>query len=377
VNETPEHRGSGLPAGCGCLLIVGALALLVAVLTGQPLLQESAREVPPPPPQGTAVSPTASPARPSGRRPGVVNIDTEQGLRSTRAAGTGILLDASGLVLTNNHVIQGATTIRGTVADTGRRFSAEVLGYDTSGDIAVIRLVNAARLTPAAFGDSSSVRIGEPVTAMGNAGGDGGKPRLVTGKVTALDQIVTATDESDGSTERLSGMIETDAPIRPGDSGGPLLNSAGQVIGINTAASANYRMEDGDHRGYAIPSNRAMEVARQIQRGQRSETVHIGKTPILGVQVRGVPSPAPGEPAPPATTGALIAGLLPGTPAEAAGLPEGGIIVSVNNQPVDSPATLTSLLLRHQPGETVAVGWISPSGERITTNIQLAEGPPQ
>lgn len=377
MNQTPDHRGSGGPAGCGCLLLVGLLAVLVAVLAGQPFLQDRAREVAPPP-QGTQVSPTLTPAKPSGRRPGVVAIDTEQGLRSTRAAGTGVVLDASGLVLTNNHVIQGATAIRGTVVDTGRRFSGEVLGYAKNGDVAVIRLINAARLTPAAFGDSSRVTVGEPVTAVGNTGGRTGAPRVVTGEVTALDQIVTATDESDGSTERLTGMIETDAPIRPGDSGGPLLNSAGEVIGINTAASAGYRMEErGEHRGYAIPANQALAVARQIQRGEASGTVHIGKTPMLGVQVRAVGEPVPGAPPPPATRGALIAGLIPGTPAETAGLPRGGIIVALGDRPVDSPAALTDLLLRHQPGETVSVSWVDPSGQRFTTRIRLAEGPPQ
>jgi S1-C subfamily serine protease len=339
-------------------------------------MDDPARDVPPP--QSTSTAPALPPEAPSGRRPGVVNIDTVQGLRNARAAGTGILMDASGVVLTNSHVIQGATSIRGTVTDSGRRFDADVLGYDKSGDIAVVRLRGAARLTPATFGDSSRVSLDDPVTAVGNAGGDGGEPTVVTGTVTALDQVVTATDESDGSTERLTGMIETNAPIRPGDSGGPLLNTSGQVIGMNTAASAGFQMEErGAQRGFAIPSNRALEVARQIQRGQPSATVHIGETAMLGVQVRAVGGRAPGGAPPPSTTGALIAGLLPGTPAESAGLQEGGVIVALNDQPVDSPGTLTDLLLGHRPGETVSVAWVDPSGRRFTTNITLAEGPPQ
>ncbi|MFB4314470.1 S1C family serine protease [Actinomadura sp. 21ATH] len=372
MNEEPEGRGCG-----GCLLLLAALAALVAVLAGRPLWDGRSGDVRSAPESALPAPARTVPAEPSGRRPGVVNIDTEQGLRSTRAAGTGILLDASGLVLTNNHVIQGATTIRGTVTDNGRRFPADVLGYDKSGDIAVIRLRGAARLKPAAFGDSGLVQLGDPVTAVGNEGGKGGQPKVVTGRITALDQQVTATDQSDGSSERLTSMIETDAPIRPGDSGGPLLNTSGQVIGVNTAASAGFTMNQGAHRGYAIPSNRALAVARQIQEGRASDTVHIGRTAMLGVQVRSV-TRTPGQgTAPPAASGALIAGVLPGTPAEAAGLPEGAVIVALNDRPVDSPGTLTGFLLRHHPGDTVRLGWVDSAGRRFTTPVRLAEGPPQ
>ncbi|MFI0348994.1 S1C family serine protease [Actinomadura sp. 9N407] len=373
MNETPERRGCG-----GCLLILAVVIAVVAVLAGRSLLDGRSGQVQSAP--ETVIPPsTRSTEKPSGRRPGVVNIDTEQGLRSTRAAGTGILLDASGLVLTNNHVIQGATAIRGTVTDNGRRFTAEVLGYDKSGDIAVIRLRGAARLKPAAFGDSTRVQLGDPVTAVGNEGGKGGDPKVVTGKVTALDQQVTATDQSDGSSERLAAMIETDAPIRPGDSGGPLLNTSGQVIGMNTAASAGYTMKmEGTHRGYAIPSNRALSVARQIQQGRASDTVHIGPTAMLGVQVRSVGPRTPGRRTPPpATSGALIAGILPGTAAESAGLRKGTVIIALNDQHVDSPGTLTNILLRYHPGDTVRIGWVDLDGRRFTTPIHLTEGPPQ
>ncbi|MBG6090842.1 S1C family serine protease [Actinomadura viridis] len=373
MNEIPERRGSGC---FGCLAILAVLVAVIAFLAGRPLLEDRSGGGPP------AAPPVASPSRtvtePSGRRPGVVNIDTEQGLRSTRAAGTGILMDSSGVVLTNNHVIQGATAIRGTVTDNGRAFTAEVLGYDKSGDIAVIRLRGAARLRPAVFGDSRTVLPGDPVTAVGNAGGKGGAPTVVTGKVTALDRQITATDQNDGSTERLTAMIETDAPIRPGDSGGPLLNTAGQVIGMNTAASVSFRVQqEGNPRGYAIPSDRALAVARQIQRGEGSATVHIGRTPMLGVQVRSPGAAEPGGPPPPATSGALIADLIPGTPAEAAGLRPGAVIVALNDRPVDSPATLTDLLLLHHPGDIVRVGWVDTDGRRYTTPVRLAEGPPQ
>ncbi|NDU73711.1 PDZ domain-containing protein [Actinomadura sp. DSM 109109] len=347
------------------------LAVPVALLT---LLAPGCRVVESAPPQDVPPSATAvrtKPAKPSGRRPGVVNIETEQTLNGTRAAGTGIVLTASGLVLTNNHVIQGATAIRGTDVDDRRDYTAEVVGYDRTGDIAVIRLSGAARLKTAAFASARDVAVGDTVTAVGNAGGKGGTPTVVTGRVTALEQAVTARDDSNGTSERLTGLIETDAPIRPGDSGGPLLDTRGKVIGINTAASAAFSVKGserrGDHRGYAIPSDRALEIARQIQRGEASSTVHIGRTAMLGVKVR------PNGRSP----GALVAELVPGSPAEAAGIPVGGVIVSFGDAAVDTPSTLTTLMLARHPGDAVRIEWTTRQGDRLAGTVHLTEGPPQ
>ncbi|MGI5208630.1 S1C family serine protease [Spirillospora sp. CA-108201] len=327
---------------------------------------ETPRDAPP-----TAAATRHQHAKPSGRRPGVVNIETEQTLNGTRAAGTGIVLTASGLVLTNNHVIQGATAIKGTDVDNRRGYTAEVVGYDRTGDIAVIRLSGAARLKAAAFASAGSVEVGDTVTAVGNAGGKGGTPTVVTGKVTALEQSVTARDDSNGTSERLTGLIETSAPIRPGDSGGPLLDTSGKVIGINTAASAGFSVkgakERKEHRGYAIPSDRALEVARQIQRGEASATVHIGRTAMLGVKVR------PNGRSP----GALVAELVPGSPAEAAGVPVGGVIVAFGDAAVDTPSALTALMLARHPGDAVRIEWTTSQGDRVAGTVHLTEGPPQ
>src|SRR5690606_15953503 len=211
VNERTLRRGV---RAAMALFLVTLLSLLVPgcrIVQGPP-----AEDVPPP----VTATPEKKTAKPSGRRPGVVNIETEQNLRGTRAAGTGVVLTATGLVLTNNHVIRGATKIQGTDTDNRRTYTARVVGYDRAGDIAVIRLEGATRLKAAAFASASGVEIGDPVTAVGNAGGEGGRPRVVTGRVTALEQSVTARDDSSGTTERLTGLIETDAPIEPGDSGG-------------------------------------------------------------------------------------------------------------------------------------------------------------
>ncbi|MFB4309132.1 S1C family serine protease [Actinomadura sp. GTD37] len=310
-------------------------------------------------------------AKPSGRKPGVVNIETEQELSGTRAAGTGIVLTAAGLVLTNNHVIKGATAIKGTDTDNRRTYPAEVVGYDHAGDIAVIRLTGATGLKTAAFASASRVDVGDVVTAVGNAGGKGGSPAVVTGKITALEQAVTARDDSSGTSERLTGLIETNAPIKPGDSGGPLLDTRGKVIGINTAASAGLTTKGAepkkDHRGYAIPSDRALETARRIQRGEASSTVHIGRTAMLGVKVR-----SNGR-----SPGALVAEVVPGTPAEAAGIPVGAAIVAFADGVVDSPTALTSMMLAHHPGDAVRIEWTTRQGARLATTLRLGEGPPQ
>lgn len=345
------------------ILLITLLSLLVPGCR----LTDGAGAGDPPRVTGTA----AEQAKPSGRKPGVVNIETEQSLNGTRAAGTGIVLDPSGLVLTNNHVIQGATRINGTDTDNRRTYTARVVGYDRAGDIAVIRLTGASRLKAAVFASAARVAVGDPVTAVGNAGGKGGSPTVVTGRVTALEQSVTARDDTNGTSERLSGLIETNAPIKPGDSGGPLLNTAGKVIGINTAASAGLTVDGSkpaeDHRGYAIPSDRALSVARQIQRGESSSTVHIGPTAMLGVKVR-----AGGG-----TPGAVVAEVVAGSPAETAGVPVGAAIVSFGGQAVDSPGTLTGLVLARRPGDVVRLEWTTAQGALMVTEVRLTEGPPQ
>ncbi|WP_030172537.1 S1C family serine protease [Spirillospora albida] len=357
MTDGPAHRRA--------LALLAAAALLVPGC--RPVEAGGGADLPP----TVSASPTRQ-AKPSGRRPGVVNIDTERALDRTRAAGTGIVLDTSGLVLTNNHVIAGATRIKGTDTDNRRTYRAKVVGYDKTGDIAVIRLTGASGLRPAAFAPADGgARVGDPVTAVGNAGGRGGTPTVVTGRVTALGQTVTARNESDGGAERLSDLIETNAPIRPGHSGGPLLDTAGRVIGMNTAAStgrtADGRKRKGAHRGYAIPADRVLAVARQIQRGEPSSTVHIGPTALLGVKVRGA---ARGR-------GATVIEVVPDTPAADAGVPVGVTVTALGGRPVDSPATLSALMLAHHPGDSVRLDWTGRDGRPGSVFLRLTEGPPQ
>ena len=295
--------------------------------------------------------------------PAVVNIDTHMGYQGAVGAGTGIVLEPNGLVLTNNHVISGATEIRASSVATGQAYDVDVLGYDRTHDVAVLQLRGAFNLPPANIGTSNGLAIGDPVIAMGNAGGQGGTPSAVPGRITGLNETVSAADELTGSTETLANMIRADTPIRPGDSGGPMVNGAGQVIGMNTAASGNYQFAQPGGEGFAIPIDQAMSIAGAIRAGNSSSTVHIGDTGFLGVGV------VDGD-----GNGARVENVIADTPAAQAGLVQGDMIVAVDGARVDSATTLTNLLDLHHPGDTVQVTVSGPAGTR-TVPVTLGPGP--
>ncbi|MEY2425168.1 MAG: hypothetical protein QOI61_740, partial [Actinomycetota bacterium] len=290
--------------------------------------------------------------------PSVVNITTT--LANGTAAGTGMVLTSSGLVLTNNHVIADSTEIRVQVNGTGPIYAATVVGYDIGNDVALIQMQGASNLQPIAVGDSSKVAERDAVVALGNALGKGGTPAIAQGSVTALDQTITAGDPT-GPSQTLTGLIEINAPLVPGDSGGPLVNSAGQVIGMNAAASQQNRRGTSD--AFAIPINKALDIARQITSGQSSATVHIGARALLGVQVQ------QGQ-------GATVAGVQPGSPAESAGLVAGDVIVAVGNTTITAVSDVTGALNSYHPGDKVDIGWIDAGGQHHTATVQLIEGPP-
>ncbi|GAA3551428.1 trypsin-like peptidase domain-containing protein [Kribbella ginsengisoli] len=182
--------------------------------------------------------------------PGLVDVNTVLGYQGARAAGTGIVLTSDGEILTNHHVIAGATEISVVDKGNGKTYKATVVGYDTAHDIAVLKLKDASGLETAKIGDSSKVKVGDQVVGIGNAGGKGGTPSYAAGAVTALNQAITATDESGANPENLTGLIQTDANIQPGDSGGPLANSAGEVIGVDTAGGTSNPGSGNSQTGY-------------------------------------------------------------------------------------------------------------------------------
>lgn len=298
----------------------------------------------------------------------LVDIDTALTYQNGEAAGTGIVLTSNGYVLTNNHVISGATSISATDIGNGQKYTATVVGYDRTHDVAVIKLQGASGLKTATMGNSSKLTVGQPVVGLGNAGGVGGPPSSAPGQVTALGQSIKAADQSNGTTERLTGLIQTNCNIQPGDSGGALVDTAGQVVGMDTAASTGFSFETQGNQGFAIPINQAISIANQIRDGKASSTVHIGATAFLGVEVE-TSQQANG------TAGAVISRVLPNSAAQSAGIVNGSVITSLGGSPVDSPTALTNLIGRYHPGDKVSIGWTDPSGQPHTATVTLRTGP--
>ncbi len=317
--------------------------------------------------------------------PALVDINTTLGFQGAEGAGTGIVLTADGEILTNNHVIDGASSIRVTDVGNGRTYDGTVVGYDRGKDIAVVQLKNASGLATAKLGDSSTAAVGQSVIAVGNAGGSGSTPTTAPGTITALNRSITAANELDGTSERLTGLIEVDANVQPGDSGGSLVDAAGAVIGVDTAASAGFSFRTGTSQGYAIPINQALAIARQIVSGQSSSTVHVGPTALLGVETSSGGAQAgdgrygygnyDGTGSSP-TPGALVVGVADGGAAQRAGLADGDVITQVNGQAIGSPDALSKAITALKPGDRVAVGWTDAAGQSQTATATLGTGPP-
>ncbi len=228
-------------------------------------------------------------------RPGLVDIISTLKYNSETAEGTGMIISPSGLVLTNNHVIDGATVVQAKLVGTGHTYPAQVVGYDATDDVALLKLQGASGLPIETFGDSSQVSLGTPVLALGNAEGQGGA-KAAPGIINALNRSIQASDQGSNSTEDLNHMLQTNAPIKQGDSGGALANNAGQVIGMITAANTSTSGQvgsSGGTLGYAIPINSALAIAKQISLGHQSATVYIGLPGFLGVEVAMSSSPSP------------------------------------------------------------------------------------
>jgi S1-C subfamily serine protease len=198
--------------------------------------------------------------------------------------------------------------------------------------------------------------------AVGNALGLGGTPSVAQGTVSAVDQSIVAGDSSAGRSEQLTGLIETNAQLQPGDSGGPLLNSSGQVIGMDTAASSGSQFDTAT-ASFAIPINTAMSIVHQIQQKQAGSTVLLGQTGFLGVGVQD------------GAAGAVITGVASNSTAEGAGLSSGDVITTFDGQPVTSASGLTALVNKTHPGNQVNVGWVDQSGRSHTATVQLTTGP--
>jgi S1-C subfamily serine protease len=308
--------------------------------------------------------------------PAIVDINTviQTSSGSGAAAGTGMIITSSGEVLTNNHVVDGSTSISVTIAGHAGTYTAHVIGVSPTSDVALIQIEGVSGLPTVTLADSSTVKPGDRVVAIGNALGAGGAPSVTQGQVTAVDQTITAS-EGNGISETLSGMIQEDATIQPGDSGGALVNSAGQVIGMITAGEAQGFRSSSSTVGYAISTNSALAVVNQIRSGQAAAGVFIGPVGYIGVSIRDLTPAIAAQVGITATAGPLVWAVQAGSPAEQAGITRLSVITAVGSTAVDSSATLGDALHAYKPGASVAITWVDPNGASHTKNLTLTTGP--
>ena len=299
---------------------------------------------------GSGSSTTAITAKVS---PAIVDINTTVG--SNQAAGSGMVVSSTGEILTNNHVVSGSSSITVTVQGRARTYPAHVVGVNISQDVAVLQIdANVSGLPTVTFANSSSLKVGDSVVAIGNALGRGGAPHAEAGQVTALDQTITAS-EGGSSSETLSGMIESDALIYPGDSGGALVNKAGQVVGMITAGQAQGFRSSPSDVGYAIAANTAVSQANRIRAHEQASDLTYGQRGFLGVVIRDTSS------------GPMVTSVQSGSPAAAAGIAAGSIINKIGSTTITSSDSLGNAIRAHKPGDRVTVTWSDSSGSHTAT----------
>jgi len=308
--------------------------------------------------------------------PAVVDINTlitdPVGGRGHGAA-TGMVVTSSGQVLTNNHVIAGATSIRVSIAGHPGTYTAQVVGADPAEDVALLQIQGVSGLPTVTLADSSNLSVGQEVVAIGNALGQGGTPSVTDGTISGLGRSINVADDRGGS-EHLTGLIQTDAPIQPGDSGGPLVNSAGQVVGMLTAAARGDFGQPASRVGFAIPTGTALGIVNQIRAGHASSDIILGQTGFLGVVVRDMDAAAAAQLGLDVTSGALVVRVNRGSPAAGAGIRQDAVITQIDGQKIASTAELGSTLHQHKPGDQVRVTWVDQTGTHTAT-VSLIAGP--
>jgi len=270
-------------------------------------------------------------------------------------AGTGIIISSDGQIVTNAHVVNGASAITVTLPNNGGTHTASIVGIDTTADLAVIKISGVSNLKPATFANSDTAEVGDSVLAVGNALGYGGAPTVTEGILSAKGRSLTGTDDN------LSGLLQTDAAINPGNSGGPLVDTTGQVIGIDVAVASGTTTEPAQNIGFAIASNTVVNALPALKAGkgassQGAQTTQSGT--FLGVSV------ADG------TGGALVEAVQPGSPAAAAGIQAGDLITSLNGSAIADGTALQQAIRGQKPGVTVTIG-ITRNGAPTTVKATL------
>ncbi len=309
-------------------------------------------------------------------------------------AGTGMIISPSGLVLTNNHVINDSMTLAAQINGAGKKYTATVVGADPTADVALLQLHGGTHFKTVQIGDSSQVVLGQPVVAIGNALDLPGPETVTDGVISAISRDVPVSDPVTGLQEDLKGVLQTSAPISSGNSGGPLVDASGQVIGMDTAAASSSGGANASDIGFAIPISGAMAIVRQIESGKASSTIFIGPHAIMGVTVTSVACAEGQDNCPglgsslfgglpfgfstyaaPVSKGAVIEQVETGSPAARAGMSVGDVITTVNGQAVTSVSGLTKLMAGKKVGARVAIGWVDQQGARHSAILSLVRGP--
>jgi len=289
---------------------------------------------------------------------GLVLIDTEVGYGEGAAAGTGLVLTANGIVITNHHVVAGSTSVTVTDPANGEKYDADVLGYDTTHDVAVLQLADASNLPTVAV-SAQPVTSGASITAIGNAEG-GGQLVTVNGQVTGTGVTVTVTDDNSSNQSTLTNLLQTTAPLVPGDSGGAMFDNSSKVVAMNVAGSTNTYAP----AGYGIPISTALKVANAVVTGQPNSTVTLGRTGGLGIVVSTQSSGAP-----------KILQVVSGGAAAKAGITSGSTLTSLDGTTLSSSDQVTSILANYKPGDQIQASWKDRGGRSHTATVTLGVAP--
>ncbi len=319
--------------------------------------------------------------------PAIVDVTSTLAGQAGEAAGTGMILTSTGEILTNNHVIEGSASITVKISNSDRTYPAHVLGTDVVDDVALIQAEGASGLPTITLGNSSQLAVGDAVVAIGNAYNKAGPPTVTSGAVTGLNRAISVRSDL-GANEQLSDLVETNAQLEPGNSGGPLFDATGHVIGMNTAAAQGNIPQGGTNDGYAIPVNDALTIVHQIETGKSNGNVSAGQEGFLGVDVSdggGGPGGGFGDggfggggggrfgnSGSGGGTGVVISGVQSGSPADNAGLTQGDQIVSVDGQSITSANQLTQIISTKHPGDSVKIVWVDASGDQQSASVRLS-----
>lgn len=351
--------GSGIGVGFGLARALGTRTAVTSPVTQSPVAQVPIQTQAPIQPAAPRTGSLNAQAIAAKVDPAIVDINTVTGLGT--AAGTGMILTSTGEVLTNNHVVDQSTSISVTIAGRSGSYTATVVGVDPTADVALIQIQGVSGLPTVTLASSSSLQVGDQIVAIGNALGAGGTPSVTQGAITALDQSITAS-EGGAKSEQLTGMIQADATIQPGDSGGALVNSAGQVVGMITAGEAQGFRSQASTTDYAVPSDEALRVVNLIRSGQASSEIIRTQQSYLGVQVRTLDQARATQLGLSVSTGALVVSVQPGSAAEHAGITRDSVITAVGGTPVTDSASLGPALHAYPAGGHAPITYVDQGG---------------